>query len=404
LTALERYADGVPDLDSLLQREPKRADLWHARGMLSWRSGDVDATIADFSKALDLAPASATYWSERGFVRGSAGKLDDGLADFNKAVELAPQSDAYRIQRATILTRLGRFDEALADAEKAIQLNPALASHWESRGWIYAEDLRWNEAHGDFSKAVSLDPKSATAHNGLAVACVRLGRLADSVAAVGPAIEADPENPLYRRNRGASFAQQEHWEQAETDYQKAIELEADVLTWSEFAHLLLRKKDDQGYQTLCRKAIEKFANAPDPAAVTTLVWMCARAPGLEPELKEHAARLEPLMAAQSTPLSQRALAALHVRLGELEKAVSLLTPVTDAGGEVEDHLLLAIALRALKQNEKSGAALARARDLLEAANAKPAQDAKGGLQHTWQKRLERETLLREAEGKAATTE
>ncbi len=55
--------------------------------------GDLDAAIADFSKAIELEPGNTRGYLLRGLAYQRKGDGNRGLADFNKAGELEADKD-----------------------------------------------------------------------------------------------------------------------------------------------------------------------------------------------------------------------------------------------------------------------------------------------------------------------
>jgi tetratricopeptide (TPR) repeat protein len=57
----------------------------HAKGVLAYRKGDLDAALADLSRAIELNPRFMLAYVDRGIVLYRMGKLDLALADVARA-------------------------------------------------------------------------------------------------------------------------------------------------------------------------------------------------------------------------------------------------------------------------------------------------------------------------------
>ena len=127
--------------------------------------------------------------------------FDGALAAANKTVALAPY-DTFMLSRLMmVLVQVGRPDQALQWADQAAARDPAL-------GWFYNYGRGW--AHlvlGRFGEAVDALTQTEfnDAHLLLAIAYVRLGRLADARAEVGKMMKINPAITLQAWRLGYSF-------------------------------------------------------------------------------------------------------------------------------------------------------------------------------------------------------
>jgi tetratricopeptide (TPR) repeat protein len=127
--------------------------------------------------------------------------FDGALAAADKAVALA-RYDVFMLSRLMmVLVQVGRPDQALQWADQAAARDPAL-------GWSYNYGRGW--AHlvlGRFGGAVDALTQTEfnDAHLLLAIAYVRLGRLADASAEVGKMLKINPAITLQAWRLGYSF-------------------------------------------------------------------------------------------------------------------------------------------------------------------------------------------------------
>ena len=135
------------------------------------------------------------------FVLVQEKDFDGALAAANKTVALAPY-DTFMLSRLMmVLVQVGRPDQALQWADQAAARDPAL-------GWAYNYGRGW--AHlvlGRFGEAVDALTQTEfnDAHLLLAIAYVRLGRLADARAEVGKMMKINPAITLQAWRLGHSF-------------------------------------------------------------------------------------------------------------------------------------------------------------------------------------------------------
>jgi carboxyl-terminal processing protease len=240
------------------QATGKKGSAYHSRGVASYRKGDYDGAIADFSRAIELDPNKPNTY----FGRGAAyyGKRDYGraLADYDRALELDPKfTHAYQ-GRGTVYNRQGDYaqaiadfsraleldpeyayayagrgaayynrdenDLAIADLSRAIELNPNDTKSYNNRGNAYSDKGETDRAIADFSRAIELSARDAGTYRARAIAYSKKGDHARAIADSDRAIELDPSDPGAYRTRGGQYLEMGQPSLAITDFTKAIEL------------------------------------------------------------------------------------------------------------------------------------------------------------------------------------
>lgn len=84
------------------------------------KRADYDAIIADFDRALAIDPQNASALNWRGFAYGSVGNLEVSLASFSRCLELEPFYSPCIANQVGVLASMGRDAEALAAYRKAL--------------------------------------------------------------------------------------------------------------------------------------------------------------------------------------------------------------------------------------------------------------------------------------------
>jgi hypothetical protein len=74
---------------------------------------------------LELAPNDAHSYRERGVLAYRSGDLDGAIADFDRAIQRDPQFSAAYIDRGIVLYRKQRFEQAYADIAHAKRIDKA---------------------------------------------------------------------------------------------------------------------------------------------------------------------------------------------------------------------------------------------------------------------------------------
>ena len=139
------YDGAIADLNEAIDRAPKEglkaAGLTRRAGVRKHRK-DVDGAIADYAEALRVAPedktAAAVSYVNRGQIESDRNDLEAALADCSKAVLLLPTNPVVYVCRSRVLSAGGRYERALADCDQAVEIGPKDSWGHDFRAWIRA--------------------------------------------------------------------------------------------------------------------------------------------------------------------------------------------------------------------------------------------------------------------------
>jgi tetratricopeptide (TPR) repeat protein len=134
------------------------ADLAGLDATAHVRSGDLEAAVADYGRAIDLDPERAAFWSSRAGVLLRAERIDEALADLDKAIELDPSQPAWLLAKGQAELQRGNVDEASEHFDRAVEIGPENAQAWATRAHFRLGRLRFDEALADIDKAIELAP------------------------------------------------------------------------------------------------------------------------------------------------------------------------------------------------------------------------------------------------------
>jgi tetratricopeptide (TPR) repeat protein len=212
----------IADLTKAVELKPDYAEAYNLRGMGYWRLKDTPRALADESKAIELDPALARTHRTRGYIYLQQHEHDRALADFSNAIELAPSLPVGYFYRALAYDAKGEGGRAVVDLKqafklglgdrmeyrsqdevdrigailtKAIERNGADAIAWFGRGRVDAMNQEWERAVADYSDAIERDPALVAAYiyRGHAYAELRDDD-PRALADFNKAIELDPKN------------------------------------------------------------------------------------------------------------------------------------------------------------------------------------------------------------------
>ena len=94
------------------------------RGLARSKSGQKEAAVADYEKALSLDPRRADALNNLGNLLQELERHEEALAVLDRAAALSPDNASLHANRAASLLRLERPEEALDACDRALALDP----------------------------------------------------------------------------------------------------------------------------------------------------------------------------------------------------------------------------------------------------------------------------------------
>lgn len=236
------------------------AESLKLRGFMSFVSGRGDLALADYEAAVALSPGDADALGWRGLCRLRLGRLEGAISDFTRVIALEPANAlAYR-RRGEAHVGMGDCQAAHLDRVRAFEIRPddprICADYGRSVAMSASTDEERAAGHRHIIRSAELDPGNAAGW--ARAACYLRSSLAadQGVAAATRAIELDPGNPAYLRERSICLvcSAPARWIDPEGFRSRAVAALADVdraiaLSKTEDVDLLLariRLREDLG--------------------------------------------------------------------------------------------------------------------------------------------------------------
>ena len=172
------------------------------------------------------------YWNERTITHA----LDKAISSFADAVEKDPKyalaysglADSYVMSYwYTPMSSNEAFVKARQAAEKAVQLDDSLSEAHTSLAAVAENEWNWQVAEAEYRRAIELNPNYATAHHWYALHLLGLNKPEQAIEEIQRAREADPLSFPINADVGYVFYCARRYDEAITEYRKALELNAD---------------------------------------------------------------------------------------------------------------------------------------------------------------------------------
>ena len=185
LSAASKHDQALSVLESEIEALSDNHDAWALLGDLYEQSGDLEASINAFTKAIDLAPLYFNYHLRIAELCIEHNKLDKAMIHLDNASKL--RSDDHedgKLQETlgNLWVARKQFDRAYKAYTNSIKLTPTNASLYFNAGLALKQLKDYSEAMLMFKKSVEIDPQNVSAHRQLA-AVSALGLITGDVTA-----------------------------------------------------------------------------------------------------------------------------------------------------------------------------------------------------------------------------
>ncbi len=153
-----------------IQKSPKKARPYNNRGLASKKEGNLDAALADFTRALELDPAYSDAYNNRGLIYKDRGEPGRAIEDYGRAISADAKFAPAYMNRGVAYKLMNDLEKAMEDYNRALAVSPRLAEAYYNRANLYRQlPGEADKALGDYSRALELDPGLGDAYNNRAV-------------------------------------------------------------------------------------------------------------------------------------------------------------------------------------------------------------------------------------------
>ncbi|QEG33684.1 tetratricopeptide repeat protein [Bythopirellula goksoeyrii] len=211
------------------------------------------------SQDLGIRDTNATAAYEEGMKLLEAEQWDDAVAAFTQAVNIDNTYAEAFFGRGEALRNMDDYQAALDSYKAATNIDSKSAKAYNGQAIAERELGLYDLAFNDFNNAIGLDRRDPEIAANLGDLLVNFRQDPTSALRVlDKAAELDPENAEVYRNRGLAHAQLRHFDEAEADLAKSVELKDDDFeTYSMLANIYLFQDDKEKIP----QAIEALTNA-----------------------------------------------------------------------------------------------------------------------------------------------
>ncbi|MEN6337195.1 MAG: tetratricopeptide repeat protein [Phycisphaerales bacterium] len=136
--------------------DPEDAQACNQRGIDFARSGEYQAALAEFTRAIRRDPTCADAFYNRALVSIEIGNVGQAASDLGTVVEIRPGFVEGRVRRGRLYLAMNEHDKAVAEFTKAAAIDPKCAEAIFHRSLVHYARGDYEKAMADVTKAESL--------------------------------------------------------------------------------------------------------------------------------------------------------------------------------------------------------------------------------------------------------
>ena len=189
-----RFADATKILREVIACEPDEPNALHLCGVAAYQSGDDDAAVEWFGKAVAVCPQSAEFRNNHGLALHRLGRLAEAVAEFRRVLVLAPDLPEAHNNLGNTLNELGEHGAAAAACRAALARRPFFAQAHYNLGNALKYSGDWNAAVAAFRAALEIQPSYPAALMNLGNTLKDQGDVETAITCFRRALEFDPAN------------------------------------------------------------------------------------------------------------------------------------------------------------------------------------------------------------------
>jgi tetratricopeptide (TPR) repeat protein len=235
------------------------------RGIRELDSGNIEAAIAAFLKAIEASPDDPRPYRNLGIAYELLRDFEKAGEAYKKALELDPSNAADMNNLAGVSRRLGNARDAALLYESAIASDPLYVEPYLNIARMFMEINAFAKAEPYLRKILEIERDNAETLNLLGVVANVTKRSEEAVGHFREALRRDANQSAFFSNLGAALRNVGDFKRAMLAFEKAAELSPNNLSTMNNLGLLYRETGnlDKAEYFLCRAA-EFYPENPFP--------------------------------------------------------------------------------------------------------------------------------------------
>ncbi|POO00767.1 N-terminal acetyltransferase A, auxiliary subunit [Trema orientale] len=152
-----KYAHAVTIFDQLLKEDPNYPEALIGRGTALAFQRELEAAIADFTKAIQINQAACEAWKRRGQARAALGEFLAAIEDLSNALVFEPNSADILHERGIVNFKFKDFCAAVEDLSTCVKFDKDNTSAYTYLGLAFSSIGEYKKAEEAHLKSIQLD-------------------------------------------------------------------------------------------------------------------------------------------------------------------------------------------------------------------------------------------------------
>jgi tetratricopeptide (TPR) repeat protein len=197
------------------------------RALLLYEQSRFDLAEQEVRLDLEAEPENGTAHALLALCQAERGQNSEATWSAQEAITREPDLPFAHYALASVMQDRERLDEALQAILEAIRLDPKNTNYFAQLSSIRCDQGRWSDALETAEQGLRLDAEHIACINLRALALNKLGRAAESRAAIESALARDPLNAVTHANQGWACLQKGEATRAQEHFREALRLDSE---------------------------------------------------------------------------------------------------------------------------------------------------------------------------------
>ena len=187
------YQAAIKSFSRAVEMDHNRPVLWHSKGMSEEAAGEYDLAEISYDKAVLMDLDNSEYWISKAAVQEKKGDYPGAITSLNRVISTHPENVYSLMRKAMILVHLGKNSEARTFIELASKIDPVDKKIMVARRDIYCLEGDTEATKAICKNILSVNPGDKKTAIILARMYFKTGNLDDARTVL---VELNPDNPF----------------------------------------------------------------------------------------------------------------------------------------------------------------------------------------------------------------
>ena len=212
---IERFAEALKDFNKLVEMDPNDSEYHNDKGICLAQLGRKGEALREFAEAIKIEPRVGKYHYNKGNILMELNRYGEAVSEFDIAIQckVHPISLAwFHENKGIALLQMGKVRSASIEFARAAKADPSAKLYYNIGSMLLSHGrFRWvaRLALYYFDKAAKLENNVSTYHENKGITLAILGKFEDAIRSLDKALELEPDNLQYRKNRDFALAETE---------------------------------------------------------------------------------------------------------------------------------------------------------------------------------------------------